>query len=214
MLALANRRIFSRGACEIWSLSPNDANFLNFLRTIGDLMPGEGESKTRIPSISPNDVAVVLWVKVENIEVLLGSDLEKRGWIGIVQDTARPNGTASAFKVAHHGSENAHEPGVWERMLDSNPFAVLTPWRRGARALPKESDVRRLLSCTTNAYATARLASSAPVNRSSMVSRTHPRIWCPTSQACNGAWRRSTPAPRRFEDAMECRDVRIGMSPR
>ena len=172
MLALANRRIFSRGGCEIWSLSPNDSNFLNFLRTIGNLLPGEGQSKTRIPSLSPNDVAVVLWVKVEDIEVLLGSDLEKHSWVEIVQDAARPNGKASVFKVPHHGSKNAHEPSVWDRMLDSNPCAVLTPWHRGARALPTQRDVQRILSCTTNAYTTARTGSSTPVKRSSMVQRT------------------------------------------
>ena len=173
-LALANRRIFLRGACAIWSLSPNDSNYFDFLRNIGKLLPKEGESKTRIPSLSPNDVAVVLLVKVEDIAVLLGSDLEKCGWVEILQNAVRPNDKASVLKVPHHGSKNAHEPGVWNQMLEPNPFAVLAPWRRGGRALPNQSDVRRILSCTTNAYATARIGSStlAPVRRSNMVRRT------------------------------------------
>ena len=37
--AMANRRIFVHGACEIWSLSPNDAVFQNFLKVIGGLVP-------------------------------------------------------------------------------------------------------------------------------------------------------------------------------
>ena len=137
-------------------------------------MPGEGKSKTRIPSLSPNDVAVALWVKVEDIAVLLGSDLEKRGWVEILQNAGRPNDKASAFKVPHHGSKSAHAPEVWERMLDPDPFAVLTPWHRGGSDLPSQQDVRRILSCTTNAYATVRIGSStrAPVSRSSMVKRT------------------------------------------
>ncbi len=173
-LAIADRRIFSQGACEIWSLSPNDANFLNFLRTIGRLLPAVGKSKTRIPSLSPNDVAVALWVKIEDIAVLLGSDLEKRGWIEILQNPTRPNGKASAFKVPHHGSKNAHEPEVWKRMLAPDPFAVLTPWRKGSHTLPSQQDVRRILSFTTNAYATARMDSStrSPVSRIKMVERT------------------------------------------
>ena len=173
-LALADRRIFVQGACEIWSLSPNDTNFLHFLKTIAGLLPEVGKSKTRIPSLSPNDVAVALWVRVDDVAVLLGSDLEKRGWVDILQNAARPNGKASAFKVSHHGSENAHEPGVWKRMLAPDPFAVLTPWRKGSRSLPNQHDVQRILSDTTNAYATARIGSSAraPVRRSSMVQRT------------------------------------------
>ena len=165
-LAIADRLIYRRGECEIWSLSPNDANFLHFLRTIGALVPKEGESKRRIPSISPNDVAVVLWIKADDLVVLLGSDLEKRGWVEILQSTTRPAGMASAFKVPHHGSENAHEPDVWKRMLEPDPFAVLTPWRRGRRRLPSNRDAQRILSCTKNAYASATIGSSASTTMS------------------------------------------------
>ena len=174
VLALANRRIFVKGACQIWSLSPNDSHFLNFLRTIREMLPEEGKSKARIPSLSPNNVAVALWIKVADISLLLGSDLEKHGWIEILQDTARPNAEASVFKVPHHGSENADEPEVWKQMLGLEPFAVLTPWRRGGLNLPSQRDVRRIRSYTTNAYATAKPGSTAlaSTRRSRMVRRT------------------------------------------
>ena len=45
-------------------------------------------------------------------------------------------------------------------MLDPEPFAVLTPWHRGGRALPSQGDVRRILSDTPNAYATAGIGAS------------------------------------------------------
>ena len=172
-LVIADRLIYRRATCEIWSLSPNDTNFLTFLRNVGKLLPEEGESKRRIPSITPNDVAVVLWIKVEGVAVLLGSDLEKRGWIEILQSTTRPEGKASAFKVPHHGSENAHEPDVWKRMLEPNPFAVLTPWRKGNRSLPSKNDTQRILSCTKKAYATASIgpSASAPLRRTNMVDK-------------------------------------------
>ncbi len=173
-LALANRRIFHQGGCEIWSLSPNDSNYAAFLKTIGSLIPGEGQSKGRVPDPSPNMVAVVLWVRIENIVVLLGSDLEKPGWVEILQSAERPTSKASVFKVPHHGSNNAHDPAVWTRMLEPNPFAILTPWRRGAHVLPTQIDVERILSCTPNAYATARgsLPAQATRRRPKMVGRT------------------------------------------
>ena len=172
--ALANRRILSHGACEIWSLSPNDAAYLDFLRSISSLVPSEGQAKTRIPSLSPNKVAVSLWAEIDDVAVLLGSDLDKQGWIEILQSAERPTRKASMFKVPHHGSESVYERGVWMRMLDPDPFAVLTPWCRGGRALPSQRDVQRILSDTTNAYATARidLSSGARSNRNSMVKRT------------------------------------------
>jgi len=172
-LAIANRPIYRQGKCEIWSLSPNDANFLTFLKNVGKLLPEVGESKRRIPSISPNDVAVVLWIKVADVVVLLGSDLEKRGWVEVLQSTTRPQENASAFKIPHHGSENAHEPDVWKRMLEPNAHAVLTPWSKGGRNLPSKRDAQRILSFTQNAYATALIKSSAttPVKRINMVEK-------------------------------------------
>jgi len=173
-LALANRRIFAHGGCEIWSLSPDDAVFIDFLQSLNSRAPYAGQTKIRFPSLSPNMVAVALWIRVDDVVVLLGSDLEKRGWVEILQQTARPMDTASAFKVPHHGSANADEPGVWEQMLEPNPVAVLTPWRRGSHALPRPQDVQRILSHTKNAYATVNidLASSSRARRDRMVERT------------------------------------------
>ena len=154
--ALANRRVFVRGSCEIWSLSPDDGVFQNFLGSIDDLLPGVNRTRRRARSLSPNDVAVVLWVRVGDIAVLLGSDLERRGWVRILQSRERPRGRASVFKVPHHGSQNADEPDVWRQMLVSEPFALVTSWRLGSNALPTRRDEQRICSCTPEAYVTAR----------------------------------------------------------
>ena len=173
ILALADRRIFSRGNCEVWALSPNDANFLKFLKLIGTLSPDKGQSKTRVPDYSPNEIAVALWVEIGDAIVLLGSDLERPGWKVVLQSQQRPKGAASGFKIPHHGSANADYPDIWAQMLEANPYSVLTPWRRGNGALPSDNDVQRILSNTTNAYATARHQSLAapPVTRAKPVSR-------------------------------------------
>ena len=153
--ASTNRKIHSQGRFEIWSLSPSDAAFQNFLKSVGTLFPREGQPKTRIPSITPNDFSVVLWIKIEDVVVLLGSDLGKAGWIEILDSQERPPGEVSTFKVPHHGSEGADEPRLWQEMLGSDPYALVTPWQRGNRALPSERDVQRILSYTRNAYASA-----------------------------------------------------------
>lgn len=172
--ALANRRIYNQDKCEIWSLSPDDVAYQNFLRSVSDMFPGEGEVKNRIRPISPNEAVVVLWVEVDNIVVLLGSDLEKHGWIRILQSQARPTGKASVFKVPHHGSKNAHVPNVWKKLLEDDPFAILTPWRRGRGRLPTQQDVQRILLETGNTYITAKHDSltRSSERRSQTVSRT------------------------------------------
>ena len=172
--ALANRLIFKREDCEIWSLSPNDAAFEKLLSSIGHLVSDESRTRTRIPSLSPNDVAVALWIGIGDMAVLLGSDLEEPGWTTILESPERPTAMASAFKIPHHGSGNADEREVWHQMLEPDPFAVLTPWRRGGRTLPSEADVRRILSRTGNAYATAKAGAleSTPKRRHGPVDRT------------------------------------------
>lgn len=154
VFAFANRRIFNRNGCEIWSLSPFDKEYAGFLLEIGSLIPKDYETKKRIPSLTPNKVAVVLLIKVDETVLLLGSDLERPGWLDILDATERPNWRASVFKVPHHGSDDAHEERVWSEMLLGEPIALLAPWQRGGRELPTEGDVQRILSYTPAAYST------------------------------------------------------------
>ncbi|MCE2447171.1 MAG: MBL fold metallo-hydrolase [Candidatus Latescibacteria bacterium] len=167
VFAIANRKIFSRDSCEIWSLSPFDEEVDSFLREIDRLRPQERKTKRRTPTLTPNKTAVVLLIKIDDTAILLGSDLEGRGWLDILAAYEGSNCKASVFKVPHHGSQNAHEDRVWSEMLHSEPIAALTPWKKGGRSLPTKSDVKRILSFTRKAYATAPfdISSSKPARR-------------------------------------------------
>ena len=162
LYALANRVIFQEGACTLSSLSPNDSVFQRFLSSVENLIPSEGENKTRIQDISPNEASVALWVDAGEFALLLGADLEKGGWTTILADQARPAAKASVFKVPHHGSKNADHPDVWMQMLESEPIAVLAPWRKGSRFLPKGTDCERILAATSNAYISSGKIPSLP----------------------------------------------------
>lgn len=160
--ALANRVLFQHGKCTISSLSPDDAVFQKFLISIERLLPNQGKSKTRIPSLTPNEAAVALWVDVQEFSLLLGADLEKRGWVTILKSEARPTGRAAVFKIPHHGSKSADEPAVRAWMLEAEPLAVLTPWRRGRSVLPTKQDVKRIENATSNAWITSKCLSGQP----------------------------------------------------
>ena len=153
-VVFADCRISKADKYEIWSLSPHNSEFVRFLKTIAALLPAEGETKTRIPEVSPNNVSVVLWIRVADVVILLGADLEASGWVRIVESKARPTERGTAFKVPHHGAASAHEPSIWRRLLEPDPVAVLTPWRLAGRTLPTQSDMRRVLSKTKHAYLT------------------------------------------------------------
>ncbi len=153
--ALANRRIYSQNGCDIWTLSPDDGLGLDFIQSIGDQFPELGGNKRRAKNQQPNRFCVVLWIEISGVVVLLGADLERNGWVKILNSSERPDDQASLFKVPHHGAQNADKLDVWQKMLNSNPIAILTPWKKGGRILPKEQDIERIVSHTKNAFATS-----------------------------------------------------------
>ena len=53
MFALANQRVLMCNECEIWSLSADSGIFQNFLKSVGGLVPGLGQTKARLPGQHP-----------------------------------------------------------------------------------------------------------------------------------------------------------------
>lgn len=163
----------TRDVEAVWTLSPSDRDTLNAMRNFVAVAT-DNKAASRIPAIPPNDAAVAVIVELANGEsVLLGADLEHhvgasdRGWHAVINDSGRPRVSSTLYKVAHHGSANAHCPSMWlegsecdSRIDDESPsllvtgetVCILAPWRRGRSRLPKKSDVERLarLSASVN----------------------------------------------------------------
>lgn len=145
---------------KISSLSPSDESVLQALLAFEKLLPHRLESKKRIASPSPNYASVALWCAIGDSRILLGADVEctsnpRTGWSVILDDSLAIDQEASVFKVPHHGSKNAHHDGVWDNVLIQSPFAILTPYNRGARSLPSSSDMTRIVNLTQHAFLTA-----------------------------------------------------------
>jgi hypothetical protein len=162
--------------CELTALSPSDREFQRFLEAMGQLVPQAKTTKRRFPSPVPNDLSVAAWLRVKSLHILLGADLEERGvpdrgWTAVLNSLTRPTGTASVFKVAHHGSVTGHHDGIWTDLLDELPVAVLAPWSRGSK-LPTKEDCDRILGLTTAAYSSSRSVAPPIRPRSSAVTRT------------------------------------------
>ena len=152
--AVSNRLIFNCKGCEIWSLSPSDRALDAFLQQIGQLIPKTFEGKRRIPPLKPNDAAIATLITIEDITILLGADLEKKGWREVLNNYNNPKTKPSVFKVPHHGSKNAHEDRVWTEILSKDPIAAVTPWGLGGSQLPTRNDARRILNFSSRAYIT------------------------------------------------------------
>ena len=153
--AQADKLILRNGNFNVWSLSPTDRDSDLFLQRITQMVEGTDGQRGRVTTLEPNDTSVVLLIEIGETAVLLGGDLERRGWLAILEGDRQVTRKASAFKVPHHGSEGAHEDRVWTEMLSDGPVAILTPWWRGGRYLPTQDGVEQMLRFTDEVYITA-----------------------------------------------------------
>jgi beta-lactamase superfamily II metal-dependent hydrolase len=142
---------------RVVALSPSDLAHARSLRALADAFAA-AESSRKVGYIDPNELAVALWVEAGGKTMLLGADLLKGpagcGW-GAILDFFDPVVKASVYKVAHHGSANAHHDGIWERLLAPEPIALLAPYRPGT-PVPGPDDRKRISGLTSKAYITAK----------------------------------------------------------
>ncbi|MBN2357073.1 MBL fold metallo-hydrolase [candidate division KSB1 bacterium] len=153
---LDRKKVFAK----IYSLSPSNEAILQSWLAIETQNRERFEDFRRIASPSKNQASVALLIEVEDIRIILGSDLEKTndpttGWSAVLNSSRVVNGKSGVFKIPHHGSENAHVDRVWVDLLLPNPYALLSPFNLGRHSLPTPEDVDRINHLTTNAYITA-----------------------------------------------------------
>jgi len=144
----------------IRSLSPSSHVITSTIGRFADMLPKRGKQLSRFQSFHPNDLSIVLQVRIGSQSLLLGGDLEigsndQCGWRGVLLSTHHGNRSSYAYKVAHHGSEGADHDGVWLNLIDDNGCALVTPFGKGKKPLPAPEDVTRLNRRTTRAFTTA-----------------------------------------------------------
>ena len=111
---------------------------------------------------TPNAASVALAIRCPAGDVLLGADLETQGWELAVTTVAAQGLMARMFKVPHHGSGDADEPGVWSNHLRSNAVYAVTRFNNGARSLPSPDDRERMRSRNPRGHVVGR--ASAPTS--------------------------------------------------
>jgi hypothetical protein len=161
--ALANRRLLISSSdghaidTEVFALSSADG-VMNLARAELDNALAAMKQQRRPIRQGPNQLCVVLWLKVGDLNALLGADLEHvtgttEGWRAILASNERPAGRAGFFKIPHHGSKNADCPECWADLLLEQPISVLTPY--SPSRLPRPEDVTRLCAHTNQVFLTS-----------------------------------------------------------
>lgn len=139
--------VYERGPVRAYAFSPTDKAITESRLRFGRQVPKREDPITSATSLTPNLESIVMHIAIGGDAILLGSDLENHqvGWQSVVADRWCITQTkASAYKVAHHGSETAEHDEIWTGLLAPSPVTVLTPFVKGRVSLPKPEDRVRI----------------------------------------------------------------------
>ena len=175
--AIANKKLLTLPngmTSEVVALSPSDIVYDNARNDLQEAFASVSQRNVPI-SNTPNQMSIALWVRVGELNLLFGGDLEHvtsphHGWNAILFSDEKPPGRALCLKVPHHGSQNAHCDEVWSRMLVPEPIALLAPYTPSR--LPRPDDLKRLLERTPKLYMTASPNGAACPRRENSVEKT------------------------------------------
>lgn len=174
ILASDDKLILRDNNIIFYSLSPSSETIINSLVELSNLIPIPFSVPRVIPSISPNDLSVTLWLQIHKLNILLGADLQNSsklnsGWNAVLNSKSYKN-KSDLFKIPHHGSSNSYNSSVWNNMLVPNVFCILTPFNRLKNPLPTKNDIRRICRNSKNTYITS-LPQRKKLKRSNVVEK-------------------------------------------
>ncbi len=143
---------------EVISLSPSNFILDEFDKEISTLISDYGKTNRRIINQTPNDKSVVIYIKIDDQRILLGSDLEvsndgRKGWKCIVDNCQTIDKKSQIFKLPHHGSVNGYDENVWRSLVDDNSIAKLSPYNKSS--LPRKEMLQKFLNHTDCLYSTS-----------------------------------------------------------
>lgn len=144
---------------SVYSLSPSNEDCLRAIAAFLERYPSEGGVRNDIALPDVNRASVAIWIKIGTTRILLGADVESSsdastGWRAVLEDSQETSGKASVFKIPHHGAASGHADNVWNSLLVKDAYSITTPFMRGRIKLPTDSDIKRILRSTKNAYIT------------------------------------------------------------
>ncbi|MBG7610700.1 hypothetical protein IU405_00370, partial [Polaribacter sp. BAL334] len=144
---------------SLFSLSPSDSVIQNFDHEIATLLDGFKLSKKTIVNKSANEKSSVILFKYDDFTALLGADLEvtdnpEEGWRDICNNSVLINGKSIIYKIPHHGSSNAYNKELFEKLVEKDAILKLSPWNRNSK-LPTDKMLLKYREHSPKVYITS-----------------------------------------------------------
>lgn len=157
--AVQDRVIYTNtDGVEVHCLSPSDKTIKESAKELSQLMKLAQDSNVKIPYLSPNDKCVVLQIKSGQDAVLLGSDLNKKGWEEMLDHSSLiRNSRFSLIKIPHHGSETGYSEKLWEVHIPNSATGLIAPYNKSG-GIPQKEMLKVYYDKTDALYITSSLA--------------------------------------------------------
>ncbi len=151
----------TRDGPSVVALSPSeDAVRRGIMKLVEEATgrPRAVRGRFRAPE-GPNGASVAAVATNGDHAILMAADLEasnnpNTGWDAVMTHAA-PARAASVVKIPHHGSDDAHHEGMWQKLVEPGAVAIVTPFTNGSVQRPTSKDVERLCALGVQLYATA-----------------------------------------------------------
>ena len=154
-------------AIAIRGIAPPDQIVLSYISDLFSCFRPDGTLARKLSDRDHNSISVALMIRWNNTRILLGGDVEARGWTIALEECPDRLQSCSAVKVSHHGSGTGYCPGLWEAIGDPNrTLAVLTPFYR--HNLPDPETVLHIEDHIHNLFLTAPAVRVAPNTRGAL----------------------------------------------
>jgi hypothetical protein len=145
------------GGVRIVGLAPSSDEAFRFERTLVRNFE-DATFSLRKAQASVNRCSIALALFHEKQRIVLGGDVEKRGWADLLDQQKNLAADISVVKVAHHGSINGRCEGLWETHAGNviERLAVLTPFCR--HRLPSQKVIAEIQAAGYKLFSTSKIA--------------------------------------------------------
>lgn len=151
---------------RIFSIAPSTDQVLAFQDGLKACFTREGRLRSARPNLDANMISAALLVQFGSTSIILGGDVEKKGWDDTVRQLGKEGLAAHAIKVSHHGSSTGQTEGLWAAFAGGGkPFAIITPSQK--HGLPQRAMVQYIAGHACSVLTTCLPAISFATPRSS-----------------------------------------------
>ena len=145
--------IGAKSDIQIWAIAPSGRHIDEYKVAVLNSFNGK-HFKSSLPESDHNLISSAFLIEFGRSRIILGGDVERRGWQDVLDKRPVENLSCYAVKVPHHGSKNGYCRSLWDCFsVDGKPIAILTPF--APKSLPNNEALDHIRARTRAIHSAA-----------------------------------------------------------